>query len=59
MKDNQVEDDVIFISVRWRKKKRVENFIDLRVPVEHKVTVLTVPPSNSGGKNKENEKKKK
>lgn len=40
------------------EEKLKKDIIDLTLPVEMKVHLFMVPPSNEGGKNKDEEKKK-
>lgn len=46
MEKHKTEEDFIVVSVK-RKKSVVKDFIDRTKPVEQRVTVFTVPLSNS------------
>lgn len=58
MEGNQSKEDAKIVSVKWRKKL-VKDFIEPTLPVEQKGTVITVTPSNRGGKKNEKEETKK
>lgn len=49
----------MIVMVKRRKKKLIKDFTDLKLPLEQKVTVFTVPLSCEGEDNKDNEEEKK
>lgn len=58
MEDSRNEEDVLIVSVKRRKKKKFNEIIGIKLPVEKKIIVFTVPSCNGGRKKDKEETKK-